>query len=463
MKKLLLLSVFALCNLAQAQLNNRRLVVPEFGGNTGNNKVKTYVPAAGNTMVVDPAFTINFSTLGNGLATAASPNCVAMNGSDLYVTLTFANQRVYKFPNYGQAPATAIANVSQVTNLSSEYVGIAFDALGNMYTSEGAGYNDTQLVKYSGVNLATRTVLGNGGITSYFANITFDGTGNMWASDYRNNRIVCIPNSSLTTTNAPMKQLVNPASAWNISGASLSNTNSTLNSSVVNYAFTSPEGVAFDSTGGLWVANNNDGNSNGGLINSGYATLVRISPGLQATILAGTSTLATSSLLNNTNGLKVWNVPNSASGRSQLGGMQIDKVTDRIYVNEQKSLSGLYFDIASINAITPTHATYQLAMTSTNPGNGGIYLASNTQVLDAEKFDMASNDLSVYPNPSNGSFKIDALQKIDNAVAFDILGKQIQVAVNGNDYSIQNANKGMYFLKITFDNGAQTTKKVVVN
>jgi Secretion system C-terminal sorting domain len=460
MKKILLVLAIGVSTFVQAQLNNRRLVVPEFG----NNVVKTYVPTSATTMAVDPAFTITFNTLGNGLATAASPNCTAMFGSDLYVSLTVANQRIYKFPNYGTNPATAIANVSQVAGAgASDFVGIAFDASGNLYASEGSFLN-TQIVKYSGINLATRTVLGNGGGQSYFGNIAFDASGNLWASDYYQNRLVVIPVASLSTVNAPMKSLVNAPAVWNASGASLANTNAALSANAVNYAFTSPEGVAFDSTGGLWVANNNDANSQGGLLNTSNATLVRISPALQAIILGATTTIATTSLLNNVNGLKVWNVPNSASGRCQLGGMQIDKVTDRLYVNEQKSNSGLFFDISSINAINTTFATYQLNMVSTSSGNGGIYLASNTQVLGNESFENNSVKMSFYPNPSNGNFDITASEKIETASAFDVLGKEIGIEkVSENNFKLSNPISGIYFVKVFFSNGSQTTKKLVVD
>jgi Secretion system C-terminal sorting domain len=458
MKKILLIVAIGISTFVQAQLNNRRLVVPEFG----NNVVKTYVPNSATTMAVDPAFTITFNTLGNGLATAASPNCTAMFGSDLYVSLTVANQRIYKFPNYGTNPATAIANVSEITRAGNDYVGIAFDASGNLYASEGS-YLNTQIVKYSGANLATRTVLGNGGGQSYFGNFTFDAAGNLWASDYYQNRLVVIPVASLSTTNAPMKSLVNAPAVWNASGASLANTNAALSANAVNYAFTSPEGVAFDSSGGLWVANNNDANSQGGLLNTSNATLVRISTGLQATILAGTTTIATTSLLNNANGLKVWNVPNSASGRCQLGGMQIDRVTDRLYVNEQKSNSGLFFDISTINAINTTFATYQLNMVSTGSGNGGIFLASNTQVLGTDSFENNSVKMSFYPNPSNGNFDITASEKIETASAFDVLGKEIGIEkVSENNFKLSNPVSGIYFVKVIFANGSQTTKKLVV-
>ena len=458
MKQFLLLIIFCISTFAQAQLNNRRLIVPEFG----NNTVKTYVPTSATTMAVDPSFTITFNTLGGGLATTASPNCVAMFGSDLYVSLTNSNQRIYKFPGYGNNPASAILSAVQVTNLSTDYVGIAFDTAGNMYTSEGSFLN-TKIVKYTAPinNASTRTILGNDGIQSYFSNITFDAAGNLWASDYRNNRLVAIPVANLNTTNTAMKSLVN-ASAWDASGSSLANTNVTLGAIGTNYAFTSPEGVAFDSSCGLWVANNNDGGNVSGFINTA-TTLVRISPALQAVVLSATSTIATAALLNSTYGLKVWNLPTPAAGRPQLGGLQIDKVTDRMYVNEQKSNSGMYFDIASINGVTNTFANHQLPILSTSLGNGGIYLASNTQILNTNNFENDNINMSIYPNPSNGSFNISTSENIKSATAFDELGKKIVLENSfDNNFRMSNPKSGIYFVKVTFESGTQTTKKLVM-
>ena len=96
-QKILLLCAFFIFLAGNAQLVNRALIVPKFGTNAGNNTVKTYMPTSATTIAESPTYTINFSTLGNGLATNASPNCVAMFGNDLFVSLTNANQRIYKF------------------------------------------------------------------------------------------------------------------------------------------------------------------------------------------------------------------------------------------------------------------------------------------------------------------------------------------------------------------------------
>lgn len=453
MKKLVILSFFSISIGMSAQLVNTRLVVPEFG----NNVVKTYIPTSATNMVVDPSFTINFSALGNGLATAASPNCVTMNGSDLYVSLTNANQRIYKFPNYGTNPATAIANVSEITRAASDYVGIAFDASGNLYTSEGS-YLNTQIVKYSGANLTTRTVLGNGGITSYFANIVFDATGNLWVSDYKNNRISVIKVANLTTTNAPMNSIYNASGIWNVSGTSLSNTDPLLASTIVNNAFKQPEGIAFDSTGALWVGNNND---NSDLSCNPLGTLVRISTGLQTTILTNTTTNANTSLLNAVNGLKVWNLPSPAGGSSHCGGLQIDKAINRLYINEQVGSAGLWFDIATINAMTNTYNNHKINMVSTNPGNGGIFLASNTQILGNESFDKNSLKISLYPNPVLDILNIKSNSIIQKIEIIDLNGRILLEKIVNLSEEIININfleTGIYNIKISDENSSLVYK-----
>lgn len=461
MKKLLLLSILSISMFTNAQLaNNKRLVVPEFGTNAGNNKVKTYFPTLAGGILANPAYTINFSTLGNGLATSASPNVVIMRNNDLFVTLTVGNQRIYKFPGYGINPASAIANVSEITRAGNDYVGIILDAAGNIYCSEGS-YNDTHIVKYtiaSNYANASKIDLGNGGAQSYFANFAFDASGNLWASDAYQNRIVVIKVANLNNTNAVMNSIRNSILNWNVSNGPIANFNATLAAGVVNTAFEQPEGIAFSADGSLWVGNNNGTGLNN------RATLVKLSTGLLADALNFGITYLPSSFLNAANGLKVWNLPNSLNGRSQCGGLQIDKSTDRIYINEQIGGAGLWFDISDLNGMTNDYNTHKLNIVSTNPGNGGIFLADATaNFLTSNAFDVASANVSLYPNPSNGNFRIESDFDVTATTASDVLGKQIDVIKNGDNYAVANAQSGIYFLKITFYNGLQTIKKLVVN
>jgi hypothetical protein len=151
--------------------------------------------------------------------------------------------------------------VSQVANLSSDYVGLTFDATGNLYVSEGS-WGNTTIFKYTiASNYATRIDLGNGGVTSYFANIAFDANGNLWASDYWNNRIIVIKTADLDTASAPFRSFYTNSIAWTVGGGS-DNLFASLGNKTITTAFSQPEGIAFDSTGRLWVANNNDSAAN---------------------------------------------------------------------------------------------------------------------------------------------------------------------------------------------------------
>jgi hypothetical protein len=456
MKKTLLLMSLLAAFAGRAQLVNKALIVPEFS----NGKIKTYLPSSATTIAANTSYTIDFATLTNGLNTAASPNCTAMFGNDLFVSITAANQRIYKFPGYGTNPTIAIANVSQITNLSSDYVGLAFDTTGNLYTSEGSSGNTT-IFKYTvASNYATRVNLGNGGVTSYFANIAFDTAGNLWATDYKNNRIIAIPVASLNTANATFRYCNTNSTAWTIGGTN-GNLTGNLNIKTIRLAFSQPEGIAFDSTNMLWIANNNDGSS--GANTNDAPTLVRISTTMQTNILNGTVTQAVPNDTNSINGFRVWNLPSSTSGRGQLGGMQIDKSVDRIYVNEQVNGSGLWFDIDTLSNIVDNFNTFKINITSTNPGNGGIYLAPSTQmqILGNEYF-VSNANLQLFPNPSHGSFNITTNEGIKNVKAFDVLGKEVNVNASANNqFFIEK--KGIYFLTIEIENGKILNTKIIIN
>ncbi|GEM_PF-5176722 len=460
-QKLVLLCIFFNFLLGNAQLVNRALVVPKFGTNAGNNTIKTYMPTSATTIAENPAYTINFSTLGNGLATNASPNCVAMFGNDLFVNLTNVNQRIYKFPNYANDPAAAITNVSQIANFSSDYVGLTFDATGNLYVSEGS-YLNTTIFKYTiASNYATRIDLGNGGVTSYFANIAFDTAGNLWASDYYNNRIIVIKTTDLDTPSAPFRSFYTNSVDWATNGGGNDNLFGILQGKNITTAFSQPEGVAFDSAGRLWVANNNDSAANEA------PTLVYLTVAQQNTILAlapNGNLNADPNMTNSINGFGMYNLPSAnpvVNGTGQLGGLQIDQTIDRIYVNDQNNGAGMWFDIANIANTTDTYANYKLDIISTNPGNGGIYLPTSTQLLGQNENQFVAASVSVYPNPSNGVFAISSTENLKKITAFDVLGKEISVnkTVN-NQFSIEQS--GIYFLKIELENGTVLNKKVIV-
>ncbi|HNU60447.1 MAG TPA: T9SS type A sorting domain-containing protein, partial [Aquaticitalea sp.] len=88
--------------------------------------------------------------------------------------------------------------------------------------------------------------------------------------------------------------------------------------------------------------------------------------------------------------------------------------------------------------------------------------------LSTESFDF--NDLSVYPNPNNGTFniKMDARSNNVKIGVYDMRGRQILLndyATNGGRFDqsidLQNAQSGVYLLTIQDDN-RKVTKKIIV-
>ena len=78
-----------------------------------------------------------------------------------------------------------------------------------------------------------------------------------------------------------------------------------------------------------------------------------------------------------------------------------------------------------------------------------------------------NSDLNIYPNPTSDSkINISSKVTIDEIEVININGQLLQKIKNpvfeNNNYTLENLNKGFYFLKLTSDN--QTlTKKIIVN
>jgi hypothetical protein len=74
------------------------------------------------------------------------------------------------------------------------------------------------------------------------------------------------------------------------------------------------------------------------------------------------------------------------------------------------------------------------------------------------------NQLSVYPNPSNGIVMVAASNIINQVEVFDLAGKVIFTSNNYTNKCTINTsayNKGMYIIKVQTDNEIQTTKLLV--
>jgi len=76
-----------------------------------------------------------------------------------------------------------------------------------------------------------------------------------------------------------------------------------------------------------------------------------------------------------------------------------------------------------------------------------------------------NNIIKVYPNPNTGSFKIYLRGNGSNKlILYDVYGRIVQQrsSDNSNIIEMHSVQPGIYFLKVVFENGKATTKKIIV-
>lgn len=373
------------------------LIVPRWD----SHDVVLYTPGTQTTPLGQPVLNPNFtvdSTVFDPLFenTPSSPNACTLSGADLYVAVSGDAAGIVKLPGYLSDPMTAKSDAFVIDLNANDYVGVVMDVSGtNLYGAVGPEYGNNSLYRYPNAGSATTAVaginLGNAGQTSYFGDLVFDAAHNLWATDYLNNRLVVFAAASLTGGGpATWLALTNPASA----GTTLAVANTAAGfPSTVTALLASPEGLDFDGYGteaDLWVANNNDG-YNAAQIFTPNSTLVQITGGMIAKLLARlktnpNSSVSIDSFVANTDFL-IYQLPNypSADGstqRPQLGGLQIDKAAGWLSVNDETNdpSNGWVrsYDLATLAAIadTPSDTSSEVlsnAVTSQS-GNGGIAL-----------------------------------------------------------------------------------------
>ena len=91
-----------------------------------------------------------------------------------------------------------------------------------------------------------------------------------------------------------------------------------------------------------------------------------------------------------------------------------------------------------------------------------IYV-STTRILGVNNFE--SNDVSIYPNPANNSFKIRATNTIDRITIYNTLGQKMQELspnkINEN-IDVSSLKNGLYFIQVESE-GKSLTSKLIKN
>jgi len=304
------------------------------------------------------------------------------------------------------APSGTPVTISNATGIT----GITVDAKGNIYASQiyqNAGNPVRKIIRYEAPCYTKQTTLPapallswNGRWFSAFGGLTFDASGNLWATDVAENRLVVYQAASLAA---------NPATA-----VYKTITGTTKAVSGINYNFFSlPEGIAFDGSGNLWIANNNDTYST--KLNP-TGSLVKISAAnVSSLVTNGGAITAYASIFPITT--PITNTP------SMLGGIVISG--SYLYVNNQNNGATTY--IIKYNLANNTYLN--TAMTQSYPGSGGLAIVpasfsanaaatlgvygvipSATSIPQYDKIELSVNLRATYSNPYD--FSQVALQTV---------------------------------------------------
>ena len=104
----------------------------------------------------------------------------------------------------------------------------------------------------------------------------------------------------------------------------------------------------------------------------------------------------------------------------------------------------------------------------TTDSNGCVYVYSagyNYALITGIKGLAVNNDISIYPNPTNGLVSIATnLLKHENytVTVFDSFGKLLINVENTNTLDLTELQNGVYFISVTTESGTVVNKKIAL-
>ena len=153
----------------------------------------------------------------------------------------------------------------------------------------------------------------------------------------------------------------------------------------------------------------------------------------------------------NTNGLKSIHLTDDAVSTSELKYITIIGnfgVTTQS-INPAFQTTGTWYDLLNDN----TSISYTTSI-SLQPGEFKIY-GNQSVVLGLESVNNVIEDVVLYPNPTNSSFRIS--KQVTNLTIYDVTGKKVKSFIDGfsENYSfdISDLTPAFYFIKIQTEKG----------
>ncbi|MEY2498567.1 MAG: hypothetical protein QOD12_2123 [Verrucomicrobiota bacterium] len=335
----------------------------------GDKKIRFYQTT--NPNAATPLFTLDLSS---DIAGSFGPNSVVIHNSKIFVAVANDNgdKGLVLIYNYADFYPTKVANATAVLKFNLPPDGLSAGGMalnpanGDLYIPTFRNAAGSGIYVYSAASNYTALTHfsdfdNDSSVAEVCANLAFDGNGNLWMTtwtadnDPSHHFLIAYKGLNKNTfykiTNAPSKVYA----AHDVAGG------------VINvHLLSAPEGIAFDPSGNLWLANNNDfARTN----NLGEGTLVKISAAFISSLLAGPIGTFTAPVTD----VDVKHIP---SGK--LGGLLFDETT--LFINDQGQNQGGSFTANGVvwkwDVTTPFNSTNfaPSGIHTTFPGNGSASL-----------------------------------------------------------------------------------------
>jgi sugar lactone lactonase YvrE len=371
-----------------------------------------------------------------------------MNNSGIITTIAGTGSSVFNGDNI----AATSANISIP-------LGITSDASGNIYFSD-RGNNRVRKIDEAGV-ITTIAGGGTGGTgdggpaTAAVFNgpgyLKFDRFGNLYVSDLFNNRIRMINTSGIISTIAGTGVGINTGDGGQATAAGVNN----------------PYGIVFDNAGNLYFTEY-DGNRVRKINTTGIITTIA---GNDTAGFRGDSGLAINAEVNHPDDIAIdasGNLYITDQGNQRVRRITTDGIINTVAGNGIDGFNGdgneaLLTEFRDPTGILVDHAG---SLYIADLGNDRIRYLRNT--VSVSTLNNVPDEVSVYPNPSDGTFNILVSSKTSKQVSVSIvdqLGRMIrQLPVQTNEVTTvqEHIPPGAYFLSVKDGTNATETAKLFI-
>jgi hypothetical protein len=151
------------------------------------------------------------------------------------------------------------------------------------------------------------------------------------------------------------------------------------------------------------------------------------------------------------------------------GNTWVNEIIIPLFPYDAGTDSGMFYTSAN-QATTPSFEPISV-LVNEGPFNAkpiGTLTITFNQTLSIDNQNITETNL--YPNPSKGvmTIKTSSSNILEQALVYDVLGKQVanfqnNASENELKINLSNLNKGVYLMRLVLEDGAQSTKKVIIN